>query len=572
MSSFVGTMQLAYSGKRWQIQCQPHAAMMLKRLFPKINVNATPIELPADDETCRDLEWFCARYPLESKDTLTLFRRANAFEQKQGVIDKIINEGKVSREFNLAVPPRDYQKIAASWMVEVKRGLLADEVGLGKTCSAIATMAECGEVPIVVVCDTHLPRQWKRELNRFCPRLKVHIIKNTIPYDPTKEMIRGRLIKHPYPDVFIVTYSKLSSWARDLADTHKVQTVVFDECQGLRRSESEKYTGAVYLADRAERVYGLSATPIYNYGGEMYNIGRVIYGENVLGTKEEFFREWCTNYGEERKAQLKDPAAFGAWMRASHKMLRRTRKEVRREIPDLSVITHTVDSDPKYLQAVESQAGALARMILAETEAKKGDRMHAASEFSNTLRQASGLSKAPYVAAFVELLIENGENVVLSGWHHSVYQVWMDRLKDHNPVLYTGHESLTQKEESFRKFREGESKVFIISNRSGAGLDGLQYCCRTVVVGELDWSPMVLHQLIGRVHRDGQPDPVTAYFLVAEDGLDPIMEQVLNIKKFQSERMLTEGELQLEQRIDASAVIRKLAEQYAQKSFSRNRV
>jgi len=83
---------------------------------------------------------------------------------------------------------------------------------------------------------------------------------------------------------------------------------------------------------------------------------------------------------------------------------------------------------------------------------------------------------------------------------------------------------------------------------------------------------MVLHQLIGRVHRDGQPDPVTAYFLVAEDGLDPIMEQVLNIKKFQSERMLTEGELQLEQRIDASAVIRKLAEQYAQKSFSRNRV
>jgi hypothetical protein len=50
------------------------------------------------------------------------------------------------------------------------------------------------------------------------------------------------------------------------------------------------------------------------------------------------------------------------------------------------------------------------------------------------------------------------------------------------------------------------------------------------------------------------------------------MEEVLNIKKFQSERMLTEGELQLEQRIDASAVIRKLAEKYAQKSFSRNRV
>jgi SNF2 family DNA or RNA helicase len=572
MTTFVGDMKLTFDRKHWEIRCEPHAAMWIKRLFPKINVNADPIMLPADDDTCRDLEWFCSRFPLRTSQSLDLYRRSEAAKQREIRVERIITNGQVTREFNLAVPPRDYQRVAAAWMLEVKRGLLADEVGVGKTCSAIATMAEVGKGPIVVVCDTHLPRQWAREIKRFSPRMKVHVIDKAKPYDPTKEFVRGRLIKHEYPDVFIISYSKISNWARELADTHKVKIVVFDEVQGLRRSESEKYEGAVYLADRAEHVYGLSATPVYNYGGEMYNIGRVLWGENALGTKEEFFREWCIHTGEERKAQLKDPKAFGAWLRANHKMLRRTRKDVSREIPDLSVITHTVDSDPKYLHAVESQAGALARMILADTEAKKGDRMHASSEFSNTLRQATGLAKAPYVAAFVELLIENGENVVLSGWHHSVYQLWMDRLKEHNPVLYTGQETLTQKEESFRKFREGESKVFIISNRSGAGLDGLQYCCRTVVVGELDWSPMVLHQLMGRVHRDGQPDPVTAYFLVAEDGLDPVMEQVLNIKKFQSERMLTEGELQLEQRIDASAVIRKLAEKYAQKTFSRNRV
>jgi SNF2 family DNA or RNA helicase len=571
MTTFVGDMKLTFDRKQWEIRCEPHAAMWIKRLFPKINVNADPILLPADDDTCRDLEWFCSRFPLKTSQSLDLYRRSESAKQREIRVERIITDGRVTREFNLAVPPRDYQRVAAAWMLEVKRGLLADEVGVGKTCSAIATMAELGEGPIVVVCDTHLPRQWAREIKRFSPRMKVTIIEKAKPYDLTKEFIRGRLIKHEYPDVIIISYSKISHWARELADTHKAKCIVFDEIQGLRRSDSDKYDGAIYIADRAERVYGLSATPVYNYGGEMYNIGRVLWGENALGTKEEFFREWCIHTGEERKAQLKDPKAFGAWLRANHKMLRRTRKDVSREIPDLQKIIHTVDSDPKHLQDVEAQAGVLARMILAETEVKKGDRMQASQEFSNTLRLATGLAKAPYVAAFVDLLIENGEKVVLSGWHHAVYRVWMERLKAHNPRLYTGQESLTQKEESVRAFREGESSCLIISNRSGAGLDGLQYCCRTVVVGELDWSPMVLHQLIGRVHRDGQPDPVSAYFLVSDEGLDPIMMEVLNVKQFQSERMLTEGEIELQQRIDSSAVLRKLAEKYARNSVSRFR-
>ena len=74
----------------------------------------------------------------------------------------------------------------------------------------------------------------------------------------------------------------------------------------------------------------------------------------------------------------------------------------------------------------------------------------------------------------------------------------------------------------------------MISLRAGAGLDGLQYSgCRTIVFGELDWSPGVHEQNIGRVHRDGQPDPVVAYYLVADDGADPIMVETLGLKQDQ---------------------------------------
>jgi SNF2 family DNA or RNA helicase len=85
------------------------------------------------------------------------------------------------------------------------------------------------------------------------------------------------------------------------------------------------------------------------------------------------------------------------------------------------------------------------------------------------------------------------------------------------------------------RFVKGETPVLAMSLRAGQGIDGLQQHCRTVVIAELDWSPGVHSQCIGRVHRDGQPDPVVAYFLVADSGSDPVVADVLGLKRRQSE-------------------------------------
>ena len=77
--------------------------------------------------------------------------------------------------------------------------------------------------------------------------------------------------------------------------------------------------------------------------------------------------------------------------------------------------------------------------------------------------------------------------------------------------------------------RSGKSKVMFISLRSGAGLNGLQHVCSDVVVGELDWSPQVHKQLIGRVRRWGQLLRVTAHFLHVNGGSDPVIMEVLGL-------------------------------------------
>jgi hypothetical protein len=187
--------------------------------------------------------------------------------------------------------------------------------------------------------------------------------------------------------------------------------------------------------------------------------------------------------------------------------------------------------------------------------------MHAAEQLSNKLRQATGIAKAPYVAEFVRLLIESGEKVVLYGWHREVYSLWQTVLRDFKPALYTGSESPRQKEESKRRFVAGETPLLMMSLRAGAGVDGLQKVCRTVVFGELDWSPGVHEQCTGRIYRDGQPDAVTAYYLLAEDGSDPIVSEVLGVKRQQIEgiRKLSDEQL-IETLQNDGSHIRRLAQ------------
>lgn len=247
-------------------------------------------------------------------------------------------------------------------------------------------------------------------------------------------------------------------------------------------------------------------------------------------------------------------------------MLRRTRKDVGRELPPLQRIPHEIGADLNEIEKMSGTAAELARIILAKTEAEKGDRMKAAGELDWRLRQATGIAKAHFVAEFVRMLVDNGEKVLVYGWHREVYALLGAKLSELTPSFYTGQETVPQKQEAFDRFVKGDTKVLIMSLRAGAGLDGLQGHCRTVVFAELDWSPGVHDQCIGRVNRDGQVDPVTAYFLIANCGSDPVIADVLDVKRGQIEN-IRDPTLEMEEQMGQDSVghIRRLAEAFLNK-------
>jgi SNF2 family DNA or RNA helicase len=523
--------QLMHADGHFGVKASPHVMVKVKRLFPRAYPHREGFIFVSDTpEVARDLEWLMTRYPLDVKPAVLarLTSRAEVHRANEETVRAILAGERAHLQLvEPAREPRNYQLVAADLALTTGRLLLCDDLGLGKSMSGILVLREPDALPALVVCPTHLQRQWNDEMAKTLPWLRTHIIRSGQPYDPAK---RRELHGHD-PDVLIASYSKVRGWADHLAG--QVRTVIFDEAQELRRSESQKWVACAQIADQAAFRVGLTATPVYNYGAEIHTILQVI-APDVLGSRDEFLREWCGQQLRNGQSTVRDPGGLGIYLREQGVMLRRTRRDVGRELPEVVRVPHAVDTDEDLLDQLVEDAVDLAEVIVSRA-ASRQELWRASGDFDWRMRRATGIAKARYVAEFVKLLLETEQRVVLFGWHRDVYTIWQEKLAGFYPVLYTGTESPTQKQAARDRFVSGDSRVLVMSLRSGAGLDGLQEAAHVAVFGELDWSPGMHDQCIGRLHRDGQDEGVVAYFLVSDHGADPVMAEVLNLKRQQSE-------------------------------------
>lgn len=539
-----GAIQFDAEKKQWQItSAEPHVSIKLKSNFNKISKSGVPPYFFQDTpETAADLKWFMARYPLAMsiKDKNYLAKGQQMYVDKINEFERILLPSYKPKALELknGFKARHYQASVVDLFYKCKRLCVGDEFGLGKTLIGILAMQKPGTLPALVVCETHLQNQWIGEIEKFTT-LRAHGIKGTKPYDL------------PEADVYVMKYSCVSGWVNVLTNGF-FKYAVFDECQQLRHSESDRYRASFKLCRAVDYCLFLSATPIFGYGSEIFNVLNCMK-EGCLGEEYEFSREWC-GFGK----AVKDPKALGTYLREQYLLFRRTRADVGMQLPEINTIVHTVDYDHK---AVDSQQAIMKQIAQAVVSGSFIERGAAARELDLRLRQLTGVSKAKSGAAFIRLLIESGESVLAAAWHREVYEIVNKELADLNPVMYTGSESPKQKQQTKEKFISGESKCMLISLRSGAGLDGLQYNCKYVVLLELDWSSKIHSQLIARVDRPGQDNQVTAVYLVSEWGSDPCMIDLLGLKENQSHGIV-DPLLAVNAQFTDESRIKKMAERF----------
>ncbi len=513
-----GTLSYNRRSKCWTIKGEPCVTEMAARLFPGSERRRGEARFTANRRIIGDVNWLMMRYPLEiAPRDRELWK--NALAQAREHVLLRMNAEKLPRR---STPPegtfegelREFQKEGLSFLLANPRTLLADEMGLGKTVQALACLAAAKEFPALIVVPPHLLRNWQTEITRFL-RLegkpaRVCVLTGLKPYQP------------PEADVYIIHYLLLRGWKQALPQMG-FKAVVFDEIQELRHGGTEKYSAASLLAEECERVIGLSGTPIYNKGSEIWNVVNIL-DYHCLGDWERFTRAWCDGYGNHL---VRNPALLGEHLRREGLILRRTKEEVLAELPPKRRLVQEIDSDDKvYRELMRPVMDQLGSLLALHPDAR--ERALLEEQVGRGERQATGVAKAPFVAAFVRALEDSREKVLLFAHHHAVMDIYRRELAAYRPVFITGRESTTQKEEAVARFMEGKTNLCVISLRAASGLNLQRASC--VVFGELDWSPAVHSQAEDRAHRMGQKDSILCYYLVAPQGSDRDMQDALGLK------------------------------------------
>ncbi|CAE6822287.1 hypothetical protein R70006_06259 [Paraburkholderia domus] len=518
-------------GASWELVGDPQVIMMAKRLFPAAEGRGAGIaKFPLNHRLFGDLVWFLQRYPVEiaSKEAFDAdYRRSCDYVLKRQQI--LARPATCSPDVLFTGELRLFQEEGLAWIMTNRRTLIADDMGLGKTVTACAAIATEPDWPVLVVPPPHLVKHWEKFIARFLDvadsalgslfsngKLIVHVIKGT---NRSKEPL-------PPAHIYICHYLILRHWRQELVAA-RIRKVVFDEIQELRHKGTEKYSAASEISSLAEFVIGLSGTPIYGRGGEIWNVMNAI-DYHCLGDWDTFTREWCTGYGSD---VVKDPEMLGAALRREGLMLRRTKTDVQAQLPAKERIVESVDSDEGVFGKLIAQAVRTAKDAQASTDRLERGRLQ--FEALELTRRATGIAKAPSAAAFVRGMLEAGEQVIVFAHHHDVVDILVDELKDFSPALITGRQTTNEKWNAQEAFIAGKSKVCIIALRSATGIDGLQAVARVVVFAELDWSPAIHTQGEDRAHRDGQQNPVLCYYLVSDAGADPDMLENLGAKSQQ---------------------------------------
>jgi len=143
--------------------------------------------------------------------------------------------------------PYEYQEtIIRKFMDSGKNGLICVPCGKGKTFMALAIAARIGRRFLIIVDKEFLAEQWREEIGRYVPGLRVGILQSTkkeieaAKYDCTICMIQT-LCLHDLPENTF----------------HEYGFAIFDECHHL----GAQYFSRTLLKVQTKFMLGLSATP-----------------------------------------------------------------------------------------------------------------------------------------------------------------------------------------------------------------------------------------------------------------------------------------------------------------------
>ena len=529
-----------YSGTWcWKISGS-RAVNMTAKLIPRAWYGDKPDEaiVSDNDENVKHLKWIAERYPLTILSKSVWNRKTASLTVKKQRVPKIEKLEKATPSNQFRGTLLDFQREGLDFLLKSSgNALLADEMGLGKTVQTLAYLSkEKNAFPALIVAPLVTLTHWQREIEKFLKK-KSKNGKINSKASPTSTMIRiGKSSDIGNYDFYIINYELLHKRADDLAKL-PIRSIVCDEVQHLRSKTTQKYAAVKKLAAKESVKYrvGLSGTPIYNRGSEIWPIVDILK-PGLLGNFKEFCEYFCWVDEKGKAIVLDNKRDTLRKQLTTHVMLRRKKSDVLKDLKDKVRYQEVIASDERFYKAELDKIWKKLEeeQSYAETAFDKSASYHRAIESE---RQAAGLAKLKHVVEFVNEVMETEESIVVFCHHKAIHTLLHESLEEHNPSSIIGGQTLTTRDNEIDRFQKGQTRLMIAGLRAGnVGINLTK--ARYVIFAELDWSPAIHRQAEDRLHRIGQKNKVFAYYLVGKGTLDEHVADILVDKAYEIDSIL----------------------------------
>ena len=549
-----------YSGSwTWKIT-GVRAVMMVSKLIPELWYGSGPNEviIPDNEKNVKQISLILERYPLEilSKSVWQRKLRAKIIKKPIKIKTEKLSKAVAGKQFRGKL--LNFQKMGLDFLLKSSgNALLADDMGLGKTVQTLAYIAsEKQSLPALIVAPLVTLTNWQREIERFMKKKSKNgrIVENDVP---TITSIRsGKRNEIPYSDFYLINYELLHKRQDDLAKL-KIRTLVCDEVQHLRSKTTQKYKAVKTLASIKSMNYrvGLSGTPIYNHGSEIWPIVDILK-PGLLGNFKEFCEYFC--YQDEKGKAIVVPNKRDSlrYVLQRDVMLRRKKADVLKELKDKVRYKETIDADETYykneLNKIWSKLEEEQKN--AETEFNK---LASYQRAIQSERQAAGVAKLHHVTDFVKNIMEIEESVVVFCHHKYIHKLLHESLQEFKPSSIIGGQNDKIRQDNIDRFQNGDTKLMVAGLRAGSmGINLTR--AKYVIFAELDWSPAIHRQAEDRLHRIGQKNTVFAYYLIGKRTLDEHVANILVDKSYEIDAIMDESHDSYENKEKAKLILAQI--------------
>lgn len=452
---------------------------------------------------------------------------------------------------------RPYQQQMVVHLMAMKRFVVGDDCGLGKTIESIAALCQLWkrnpDIRVVVLTKKSSIPQWEAEFERFTTGVRVVVATGT----PKKRaQAHDEWENSDGPTVLIQGYtsacndfSRLQHW--------EGHTLIMDEVTVVKTPTTRVHKVCRHFASQAERVWGLTATLIKNNLMEGYGIYKVVVPDLFRMSKNAFMKNYCITRMQRVANGRQVPMIVGYNARdidrfreqIDHYYLGRPKHLVAKDLPVLT--TKTVRVGLTKFQREKYQEALDGLLELGDGDERETTQLTALIYCQEIVNHPALIEYPDYnsekLDALLDMVTEGGDlhnqKVIVFSRFKEMVNTAMPVLEKANIkcVRVTGDENEAQRKAAMDAFQNpaDPTQVIFITMAGGDAIN-LQ-AAKAIVFYDSPWSAGDYLQIVGRMIRIGSDhDTCYAIHLVCRDTIDERVQQVVRKKMGLIEQVLGE--------------------------------